>query len=125
MRTSEFIASPEQWADCKAIMAMCKRVTQPIRAGETSWKKISTYRYESGDGATHRYAGSNAVESNWLSHPGPNPPGEAESRPGSTQHGTSPGPVLQRMVDLDVQARRHSSHGRSLKSRRRKPHPRR
>ena len=51
MRTSRSRASPEQLTDCKAIMAMCKRVTKhqpkmwgPSIVGYGSY----SYRYESG-----------------------------------------------------------------------------
>lgn len=53
-------ASPEQLADCKAIMAMCKRVTKkppkmwgPSIVGYGSY----TYRYESGHSGTCCVAG--------------------------------------------------------------------
>jgi hypothetical protein len=63
-------ASPEQLADCKAIMAMCNRVTrQPPRMWGPSIVGYGsyTYKYESGHFGRRCLAGFAVAGTNWSS----------------------------------------------------------
>lgn len=99
-------ASPEQLADCKAIMAMCKRVTkkQPCMWGPSIVGYGSyTYRYESGHSGDAPLAGFAVRGRELVVYLGVDDPGQAEllARIGKHKMGKSC-LYFKRLADLDV-----------------------
>ncbi len=99
-------AGPEQLADCKAIMAMCKRLTkqQPYMWGPSIVGYGSyTYRYESGHPGDAPLAGFAVRGRELVVYLGVDDPGQAEllNRLGKHKMGKSC-LYFKRLADLDV-----------------------
>ena len=113
-------ASPEQLADCKAIMAICKRVTkqQPYMWGPSIVGYGSyTYRYESGHSGDAPIAGFAVRGRELVVYLGVDDPGQAELLAQLGKHKMSKSCLyFKRLADLDVRVLRHSLPGRSPRS---------
>ena len=118
-------ASPEQLADCKAIMAIFKRVTKqqaymwgPSIVGYGSY----TYRYESGHAGDAPLAGFAVRGRELVVYLGVDDPGQAEllARLGKHKMGKSC-LYFKRLVDLDVKVLEALIAGSVAEVRRRYP----
>ncbi len=120
-------ATPEQLADCKAIMAMCERVTEqqprmwgPSIVGYGSY----TYRYESGHSGDACLVGFAVRGKDLVVYVMANNPGQAEllARLGKHKMGKSC-LYLKRLKDLDVEVLEALVAGSVAELRRLYPHP--
>ena len=118
-------ASPDQLADCKAIMAMCKRVTkqQPKMWGPSIVGYGSfTYTYESGHSGQTALAAFAVRGRNLVVYIIPNTPAQAKrlSRLGPHKMGKSC-LYIRRLADVDVKVLESLIAGSVAECRRRHP----
>ena len=120
-------ASPEQLTDCKAIMAMCRRVTklQPYMWGPSIVGYGSyTYRYESGHSGDAPLAGFAVRGRQLVVYLGVDDPGQAELLSRLGKHKMSKSCLyFKRLADLDVKVLEALIAGSVAEVRRRYPHP--
>ncbi len=120
-------ASPEQLADCTAIMAMCKRVTkqQPYMWGPSIVGYGSyTYRYESGHSGDAPLAGFAVRSRELVVYLSCEDSGQAELLARLGKHKmTKCCLYIKRLADLDPKVLEALIAGSVAETRRRYPHP--
>jgi len=119
-------ASPEQLADCKAIMTMCKRLTkqQPYMWGPSIvGYGTYTYRYESGHSGSAPLAGFAVRGRELVVYLGVDDPGQAKllARLGKHKMGKSC-LYFKRLADLNAKVLETLIAGSVAEVRRRYPH---
>ena len=120
-------ASPQQLTDCKAIMAMCRRITkqQPYMWGPSIvGYGTYTYRYESGHSGDAPLAGFAVRGRQLVVYLGVDDPGQAELLSRLGKHKMSKSCLYFKcLADLDVKVLEALIAGSVAEVRRRYPHP--